>query len=170
MITKIKNGKLITESLVDYTKRNVKDQYASIDEFLTAWNDADRKQVIVDELEKRGVFFDDLSDEIGKDLDPFDMILHIVFDQPPLTRKERAENVRKRNYFTKYGEKAAEILDVLLTKYADSGLDDLENIDVLKVDPIKQYGTQVYIVNTIFGGINKFKEAIKELEAAIYAA
>ena len=98
------------------------------------------------------------------------MILHIVFDQPPLTRKERAENVRKRNYFTKYGEKAAEILDVLLTKYADSGLDDLENIDVLKVDPIKQYGTQVYIVNTIFGGINKFKEAIKELEAAIYAA
>ena len=165
-----KNGKLITESLVDYTKRNVKDQYASIDEFLTAWNDADRKQVIVDELEKRGVFFDDLSDEIGKDLDPFDMILHIVFDQPPLTRKERAENVRKRNYFTKYGEKAAEILDVLLTKYADSGLDDLENIDVLKVDPIKQYGTQVYIVNTIFGGINKFKEAIKELEAAIYAA
>ena len=165
-----KSGKLITESLMDYTKRNVKDQYASIDEFLTAWNDADRKQVIVDELEKRGVFFDDLSDEIGKDLDPFDMILHIVFDQPPLTRKERAENVRKRNYFTKYGEKAAEILDVLLTKYADSGLDDLENIDVLKVDPIKQYGTQVYIVNTIFGGINKFKEAIKELEAAIYAA
>ena len=161
---------MITESLVDYTKRNVKDQYASIDEFLTAWNDADRKQVIVDELEKRGVFFDDLSDEISKDLDPFDMILHIVFDQPPLTRKERAENVRKRNYFTKYGEKAAEILDVLLTKYADSGLDDLENIDVLKVDPIKQYGTQVYIVNTIFGGINKFKEAIKELEAAIYAA
>ena len=155
---------------MDYTKRNVKDQYASIDAFLTAWNDADRKQVIVDELEKRGVFFDDLSDEIGKDLDPFDMILHIVFDQPPLTRKERAENVRKRNYFTKYGEKAAEILDVLLTKYADSGLDDLENIDVLKVDPIKQYGTQVYIVNTIFGGINKFKEAIKELEAAIYAA
>lgn len=165
-----KNGKLITESLVDYTKRNVKDQYASIDEFLTAWNDADRKQVIVDELEKRGVFFDDLSDEIGKDLDPFDVILHIVFDQPPLTRKERAENVRKRNYFTKYGAKAAEILDFLLTKYADSGLDDLENIDVLKVDPIKQYGTQVYIVNTIFGGINKFKEAIKELEAAIYAA
>ena len=141
-----------------------------MEEFLNAWSDAERKQTIVEELEKRGVFFDDLCDEVGKDLDPFDMILHIVFDQPPLTRKERAENVRKRNYFTKYGEKAAEILDVLLTKYADSGLDDLENIDVLKVDPIKQYGTQVYIVNTIFGGINKFNEAIKELEAAIYAA
>ena len=165
-----KNGNLITESLIDYTKRNVKNQYASLDDFLSAWNDAEKKQAIVEELEKRGVFFDDLCDEIGKDLDPFDLILHIVFDQPPLTRKERAEHVRKRNYFTKYGEKAAEILDVLLTKYADSGLDDLENVDVLKVDPIKQYGTQVYIINTIFGGIAKYREAIKELEAAIYAA
>ena len=165
-----KNGKLITESLIDYTKRNVLNQYASLNDFLSAWNDADRKQVVVEELEKHGVFFNDLCDEIGKDLDPFDMILHIVFDQPPLTRKERAENVRKRNYFTKYGEKAAEILEALLTKYADSGLDDLENVDVLKVDPIKQYGTQVYIINTIFGGIAKYREAIKELEEAIYAA
>jgi len=165
-----KDGKLITESLIDYTKRNVRNQYASLDDFLSAWNDADRKQAVVEEMEKRGVFFDDLCDEIGKDLDPFDLILHIVFDQPPLTRKERAENVRKRNYFTKYGEKAAEILDALLTKYTDSGLDDLENVDVLKVDPIKQYGTQVYIINTIFGGITKYREAIKELESAIYAA
>ena len=165
-----KDGNLITESLIDYTKRNVRNQYASMDEFLNAWSDAERKQPIVEELEKRGVFFDDLCDEVGKDLDPFDMILHIVFDQPPLTRKERAENVRKRNYFTKYGKQAAEILDALLTKYADSGLTDLENVDVLKVVPIKQYGTQVYIVNTIFGGIAKFREAIKELEAAIYAA
>lgn len=165
-----KDGNLITESLIDYTKRNVRNQYASMDEFLNAWSDAERKQTIVEELEKRGVFFDDLCDEVGKNLDPFDMILHIVFDQPPLTRKERAENVRKRNYFTKYGKQAAEILDELLTKYADSGLDDLENVDVLKVDPIKQYGTQVYIVNTIFGGIAKFRDAIKELEAAIYAA
>ena len=165
-----KDGNLITESLIDYTKHNVRNQYASMNDFLTAWSDADRKQTIVDELEKRGVFFDDLCDEVGKNLDPFDMILHIVFDQPPLTRKERAENVRKRNYFTKYGKQAAEILDALLTKYADSGLSDLENVDVLKVDPIKQYGTQVYIVNNIFGGIAKFHEAIKELEAAIYAA
>lgn len=161
---------MITESLIDYTKRNVRNQYASMEEFLNAWSDAERKQTIVEELEKRGVFFDALCDELGKDLDPFDMILHIVFDQPPLTRKERAENVRKRNYFTKYGKQAAEILDALLAKYADSGLTDLENVDVLKVDPIKQYGTQVYIVNTIFGGIAKFREAIKELEAAIYAA
>ena len=165
-----KNGNLITESLIDYTKRNVRNQYASLDEFLSAWNDADRKQIVVEELEKRGVFFDDLCDEIGKGLDPFDLILHIVFDQPPLTRKERAEHVRKRNYFTKYGEKAAEIFDALLTKYADSGLTDLENVDVLKVDPLKKYGTQVYIINTIFGGIAKYRQAIKELETAIYAA
>ena len=165
-----KDGHLITERLIDYTKRNVLNQYAEMNDFLAAWNAADRKQAIIDELEKHGVFFDDLCDEVGKDLDPFDMILHIVFDQPPLTRKERAENVRKHNYFTKYGKQAAEILDALLTKYADSGLSDLENVDVLKVDPIKQYGTQVYIVNTIFGGIAKFREAIRELEAEIYAA
>ena len=164
------NGNLITERLVDYTKRSVLSQYAEMDDFLNAWNEADRKQAIVDELEKRGVFFDDLCDEVGKDLDPFDLILHIVFDQPPLTRKERAENVRKRNYFTKYGKQAAEILEALLTKYADNGLPDLENVDVLKVDPIKQYGTQIYIVNNIFGGIQKFRQAIKELEAEIYAA
>lgn len=165
-----KNGKLITESLVDYTKKNVQNRFSSLNEFLTAWNDAEKKQVIVEEFEQRGISFNDLCEEIGKDLDPFDLILHIVFDQAPLTRKERAEHVRKRNYFTKYGEKAAEILDALLTKYADSGLDDLENVDVLKVDPIKQYGTQVYIINNIFGGIAKYHEAIKELEAAIYAA
>ena len=165
-----KNGHLITERLIDYTKRNVLSQFAEMNDFLAAWNAADRKQAIVDELEKHGVFFDDLCDEVGKDLDPFDLILHIVFDQPPLTRKERAENVRKRNYFTKYGKQAAEILDALLTKYADSGLTDLENVDVLKVDPIKQYGTQVYIVNNIFGGIAKFRETIRELEAEIYAA
>ena len=164
------NGNLITERLVDYTKRSVLSQYAEMDDFLNAWNEADRKQAIVNELEKRGVFFDDLCDEVGKDLDPFDLILHIVFDQPPLTRKERAENVRKHNYFTKYGKQAAEILDALLTKYADNGLSDLENVDVLKVDPIKQYGTQIYIVNNIFGGIQKFRQAIKELEAEIYAA
>lgn len=165
-----KNGNLITESLIDYTKRNVRSEYASLNDFLTAWHSAERKQVIVDELEKRGVFFDDLCDAVGKDLDPFDLILHIVFDQPPLTRKERADNVRKHNYFTKYGQQAAEILEAMLSKYADSGLPDLENVDVLKVDPIKQYGTQVYIVNKIFGGIDKFRQAVKELEAEIYAA
>ena len=165
-----KNGKLVTESLIDYARRNVVSQYASLDDFLTAWNEAERKEAIVEELQKRGVFFDELSEAVGKDLDPFDLILHLVFDKPPLTRKERAENVRKRNYFAKYGEKAAEILDALLTKYSDVGISELENVDVLSVDPISQYGTPIYIVNTIFGGISKYNEAIRELEKAIYAA
>ncbi len=164
------NGRLTTESLIDYTRRNVLQQYASLDDFLAAWNAAERKQTIIDEFESRGVYFDDLCDTIKLDLDPFDLILHLVFDKPPLTRKERAEKVRKRNYFTKYGEKVAEILDLILSKYSDSGLADLENVDILKVDPIKQYGTQVYIVNTIFGGIANFNQAIHELETAIYTA
>ena len=165
-----RDGKLITESLIDYTKKNVLNQYATLDDFLSAWGAAERKEVIIKEMEEHGILFSELCEQINQDLDPFDLICHIVFDQPPLTRRERANNVRKRNYFTKYGEKAAEILDALLTKYADSGLPDLENVDVLKVDPIKQYGTQVYIVNTIFGGIAKFRQAIKDLETAIYAA
>lgn len=165
-----RDGKLITESLIDYTKKNVLNQYATLDDFLSAWGAAERKEVIIREMEEHGILFSELCEQINQDLDPFDLICHIVFDQPPLTRRERVNNVRKRNYFTKYGEKAAEILDALLTKYADSGLSDLENVDVLKVDPIKQYGTQVYIVNTIFGGIAKFRQAIKDLEAAIYAA
>jgi type I restriction enzyme R subunit len=163
-----KSGKLITESLIDYTKRSVHNQYASVDDFLSAWNDAERKQAVVGELEAHGVIFDALYEDVGRDLDPFDLILHVVFDQPPLTRKERAENVRKRNYFTKYGEQAAKILDALLSKYADAGLSNLENVDILKVDPIKKYGTQVYIVNTIFGGIENFRNAVRELENAIY--
>ena len=164
------NGNLITESYVDYTKRNVRSQYASMNDFVNAWNAADKKQAIIEEMEKRGIFFDDLCDAVGKDLDPFDLILHVVFDQPPLTRKERVDNVRKRNYFTKYGKQAQEILEALLTKYADAGILDVEDVDILKVDPIRQYGTQVYIVNRIFGGIKKYNEALQELKAALYAA
>ena len=165
-----KDGKLITESLVDYTKKSVLSEYSSIDNFVNAWNEADRKQVIVEELEKRGVFFDDLKDIIGKkDLDPFDVILHIVYDKPALTRRERANNVKKRNYFTKYGEKAQAILDLILTKYCDSGLEDLENVDILKLDPIKQFGTQIYIINSIFGGIENYQNAIREMKNCLYA-
>ena len=165
-----KNGRLTTESLVDYSKRNLRDRYASLDAFLSVWTAAERKQAVVDELEARGISFADLCEEIGKDLDPFDLILHIAFDRPPLTRRERAEHVRKRNYFAKYGGTAAEILDALLVKYADGGLADLENVDVLKVDPLARYGTPVHIVNAVFGGIDAYRRAIRELEAAIYAA
>lgn len=165
-----KNGKLITESLTDYTRRNVRDQYATLDDFLSAWSAADRKQAILDELAKQGVLIEELQEQIGQEFDPFDLLCHVAFDMPPLTRRERANNVRKRNYFAKYGEQAQAVLDALLDKYADAGVSDLENMDVLKVEPISSFGNPVYIVNRIFKGKKDFERAVRELEAALYAA
>src|SRR5208283_1822849 len=114
------DGKLITESLKDYTRKTVHKAYASLSAFLTAWNDSERKQVIIDELSSQGVFLDELAEQVGRDFDAFDLICHVAFDQAPLTRRERAERVRKRNVFGKYGEKARAVLDALLDKYADA--------------------------------------------------
>lgn len=165
-----KNGKLITESLTDYTKRNVLSKYATLHDFLHVWNSAERKQAILDELAEQGVLIEELQEQIGHEFDPFDLLCHIAFDQPPLTRRERANKVKKRNYFAKYGEKAAAVLDALLDKYADSGISNIESLDVLKVNPIREFGTPQYIVNKIFGGKDKFKQAIRELEQELYVA
>jgi type I restriction enzyme R subunit len=165
-----KNGKLITESLTDYTKRNVLSKYATLHDFLHVWNSAERKQAILDELAEQGVLIEELQDQIGHEFDPFDLLCHIAFDQPPLTRRERANKVKKRNYFAKYGEKAAAVLDALLDKYADSGISNIESLDVLKVNPIREFGTPQFIVNKIFGGKEKFKQAIRELEQELYVA
>ena len=164
------NGKLVTENFIDYTCNKIKNSYSTLKDFLTAWNSAERKKIIIDELEKQAISFDELGKIVGKDLDPFDLILHLVFEQPPLTRRERAANVRKRNYFSKYSKQAAEILNILLDKYSETGIDDLENLDVLKVNPINQYGTQIYIINKIFGGKAKYLAVIRDLEREIYAA
>ncbi|MGE5613558.1 MAG: EcoAI/FtnUII family type I restriction enzme subunit R [Bacillota bacterium] len=144
-----KNGKLITESLTDYTKRNVLSKYATLHDFLRVWNSAERKQVILDELAEQGVLIEELQEQIGREFDPFDLLCHIAFDQPPLTRRERANKVKKRNYFAKYGEKAAAVLDALLDKYADSGISNIESLDVLKVNPIREFGTPQFIVSTL---------------------
>ncbi|MFL0194856.1 EcoAI/FtnUII family type I restriction enzme subunit R [Clostridium sp. WILCCON 0269] len=164
-----KDGKLITETLVDYTRKNVKKEFKSLGDFLNRWKEADRKEVIVAELEKNGVLFDELKDEVGKDLDPFDLICHVAFDTPPLTRKERANNVKKRNYFTKYGESAREVLEALLNKYADEGLENLESMEILKIPDFKKYGSPLEIVKK-FGGKDNYLNAIKELEKEIYTA
>ena len=164
-----KNGKLITETLVSYTRKNIKNEFKTLDEFLRKWNEADRKEAIIKELEERGVFFEELKDEVGKDLDPFDLICHIAFDMPPLTRRERANNVKKRNYFTKYGENAREVLEALLEKYADEGIENLENLEILKVPDFKKFGSPIEIVKR-FGGKKKYLEAIKELQKEIYTA
>jgi type I restriction enzyme R subunit len=161
------NGKLITESLKDYSRKMVRRAYSSLDEFLTVWNDAERKQVILEELAARGVFLDELAEQVGRDYDPFDLICHVAFDQPPLTRKERAEKVKKRNVFAKHGDKARAVLDALLQKYADSGITSVESLEILKVDPISAFGTPVEIVR-LFGGKPGYLAAIHELENALY--
>ncbi|MBE6094735.1 MAG: DEAD/DEAH box helicase [Schwartzia succinivorans] len=165
-----KDGKLVSEDLMDFTRSKVKTAYASMNDFLTAWNAADRKQAIIGEMEKQGVLFGELRNITGKDLDPFDMILHIVFDQPPLTRRERAEKVRKRNYFAKYGKQAAAVLDALLDKYAETGIAEMENLDTLKVEPLKRYGTPLQILNDIFKGKDNYLAAIRDLANELYVA
>lgn len=163
------SGKLITESLVDFTKKNIKKEYSSLNDFLQRWNNAEKKTAIIDELEQKGVFFDELKEEVSKDLDPFDLICHVAFDMPPLTRRERANNVKKRGYFGKYSETARQVLETLLEKYADEGLANLESLEVLKVPDVAKFGTPVEILKH-FGNKKKFMEAIAELENELYVA
>ncbi|HRB14895.1 MAG TPA: DEAD/DEAH box helicase family protein [Nitrospira sp.] len=160
-------GKLITESLKDYTRKTVRNAYASLDAFLNAWKNADRKQAIVEELSSRGVFLEELAEQVGLGFDAFDLICHVSFDQFPLTRRERAENVRKGNVFAKYGEKTRAVLDALLEKYADGGIKSVESLEILKVDPLTHFGTPVEIVK-LFGGRSDYLAAIRELETALY--
>ena len=162
------NGKLITESLKDYSKKNILSEHKSLDDFLKAWTNAEKKQAIINELESRGVIFEELEKEIGKDLDPFDLVCHLAFGKPPLTRKERADNVKKRNYFAKYEGKAREVIDALIEKYADAGITAIDSIDDLQVSPFPKFGTPYEIVNIIFGGREKYLSAIKEIETSIY--
>ena len=164
------DGKLITESLDDYTRKNVTRQYATLNAFLNSWTKAEQKTVILEELEEQGVLFDALQEQVGKDYDPFDLICHVVFGQPPLSRRDRAAKVRKANYFTKYGEQARKVLDALLSKYSDGGIADIESMEVLRVDPFIKFGTPVEIVNTIFGGSVNYMEAIRRLEKCLYTA
>ncbi len=161
------NGKLITESLKDYSRKTVLKDFASLNNFLTVWNDAERKQAILEELAEKGVFLDELAELVGRDYDAFDLICHIAFDQPPLTRRERAEQVKKRNIFGKYGHEARSVLNALLDKYADSGLKSVESLEVLRVAPLTTFGTPVEIVR-LFGGRQGYLTAIRELEAALY--
>ena len=161
------NGKIITESLKDYTKKNVLNQFHTLDEFLNKWNNAQKKEAIIKELEEQGIFFDALKEEVGKDFDPFDLICHIAYDAKPLTRKERAMQVKKRNYFTKYGEKARKVLEALLDKYADDGLLTIESTEVLKLNPLNQLGTPLELIKA-FGSKQKYLQALQELENELY--
>lgn len=163
------NGKLITESLKDYTRKAIAKDFASLDDFLKCWSSADKKQAIVDELAQEGIFFEALADEIGRDCDPFDLLCHIVWDRQPLTRKERAERVKKRNYFTEYGEQAKRVLDALLDKYADAGVAQIEENQVLTIAPFSQMGTPIEIARA-FGGLDGYQRAVRELKRSLYSA
>ncbi|HEY9721462.1 MAG TPA: DEAD/DEAH box helicase family protein [Oscillatoriaceae cyanobacterium] len=161
------HGKLVTESLRDYSKKTLREHYASLDEFLRRWNAAERKQVILDELESEGLPLAPLAEEVGKDLDPFDLICHVAYDQPPQTRRERAAKVRKQDVFTKYGDQARAVLEGLLQKYQDEGVLDLDDPRILKVPPFDSMGTAVELLRP-FGGKPGFEQAVHALQNALY--
>jgi type I restriction enzyme, R subunit len=163
------NGKLITGSLKDYTRQKVREKYQTLHDFLTKWNTSHKKQVIIEELTEQGIVLENLKDAIGKEMDIFDMICHTAFDQPPLTRAERAKQVKKRDVFSKYGEQARNVLDALLDKYADEGIENIEDIKVLKVNPFDQFGTPTEIIQ-LFGGKPKYLQALAQLEIELYKA
>lgn len=161
------SGNLIIESMKEYTKKGLLKKYHSLDEFLTTWNSAEKKKTIIEELENHGIILENLKEEVKKELDVFDLICHIAWDMPALTRRERAEQVKKRNYFTKYGEKARDVLNALLDKYAKEGIENIEELSVLKVEPLNDFGTPIEIIN-LFGSREKYLEAIKELSQELY--
>ena len=160
-------GKLITESLRDYTRINVVRQYDSLDKFLQAWSDADRKAALIEALEAEGVMFDALADEIGRELDPFDLLLYVAYNHPPLTRRERANRVKKRNVFAKYGATARRVIEALIDKYADEGVQTIESMEVLRVPPLDALGTPTELVKS-FGGRTQYDAALRALEQELY--
>lgn len=162
------DGQMVTESYRDYSRKNIRKEFASLDDFLQKWSSTKKKAAIIDELAEYGIELPKLAQEVGKDYGDFDLICHIAFDQPPLTRSERANNVKKRNYFAQYGEQARAVLEALLEKYADEGVTSIENNNVLKLDPFRALGTPVEIINGVFGGKAKYEQAVMALEDELF--
>ncbi|NOT12982.1 MAG: DEAD/DEAH box helicase family protein [Methylococcaceae bacterium] len=162
------NGKLVTESLRDYSRKAIRRHFTSLDKFLRRWKSTERKEAIIEELSEEGLFLEPLMEEVGKDLDPFDLICHIAFDQPPLTRRERANNVKKRDVFSKYGLQARAVLEALLAKYQDEGIvTGLDNVKILEIHPFNTMGTPVQLIKE-FGSRASFENAVHELQSALY--
>ena len=161
------DGRLITESIKDFTRKTVLQEFASLNVFLKKWSEAEQKQEILRELEEQGIMLEALAEEVGKDFDSFDLLCHVAFDQPPLSRRERTEEVRKRDYFTRYGEQVGEVLDALLNKYADEGIENIEDINVLKIQPIDKLGTPTEIIKR-FGSRQAYFQAVREMTTELY--
>ena len=162
------DGTLITESYRDFTRKKITTEFTSLDDFLRRWNTEKKKQAIIELLEEQGVILENVAELVGKDYSAFDLICHIAYDQPPLTRKERANNVKKRNYFTKYGEQARTVLTALLDKYADKDIESIEDPKVLKLKPFSDIGTPIEIINDVFGGKDQYEHALFELEQELF--
>jgi type I site-specific restriction endonuclease len=162
-----KDGELTTESLKDYTRRTVSEAYQSLDAFLKQWNGVERKEAIAEELRAHGVILEALEELVGKEYDLFDLICHVAFDRPPLTRRERVAQVRKRDVFTQYGDVARSVLAALLDKYADQGVMSIENTQIFQLDPFAQLGTPVELVRS-FGGKQQYQAAVRELGRLLY--
>lgn len=162
------DGNLITEFYREFARKQITSEYASLDEFIRKWQASDRKKAIIDELEEYGIVLSNLAEEVGRDFGDFDLLCHIAYGQPPLTRRERAEKVKKRNYFGKYGDKARAVLSALLDKYADEGITTIEEAKVLRLKPFVEIGTPLEIINGTFGGKAKYERALRELEDQIY--
>ncbi|KJS38439.1 MAG: restriction endonuclease [Rhodospirillaceae bacterium BRH_c57] len=160
-------GKLVTESLRDFTRKTLRARFTSLEDFLKRWKGTERKQAILDEVESEGLSLDVVAEDVGRDLDPFDLICHIAFDRPPLTRRERADNVRKRDVFTKYGTQARAVLEALLEKYQDEGVTNLDDFAILRVPPFDRMGTLMEL-SKAFGGPEGFAHTVHELQAALY--
>lgn len=164
-----KDGKLITESIKDYSKKNILNEFATLDIFLNRWNSEERKEAIIEELKEQGVLLDALREEIGNpDIDDFDLICHIAYDKKPLTKAERANNVKKRGYLYQYSEMAQHVLEKLLERYMNEGINDLEDTKILELEEFKEFGSPLKIVK-FFGNKRKYLEAVKELEHQLYA-
>jgi len=163
------DGKLITESLIDYSKKNVLGQYATLNDFIQAWSDADRKSAIIEELEKKGVFLDEirLSEKNLTDIDDFDLLLQLAYGQKPLTKAERVNNVKKRGYLYQYSDEAREVLEILLDKYKDSGIENIEDLSVLKLPDFDKFKGITYVIRN-FGGRQQYQNAVKELTRELY--
>ncbi|WP_263322455.1 DEAD/DEAH box helicase family protein [Endozoicomonas sp. Mp262] len=166
------NNELVTTSLHDHTHKKVKEQYTSLNDFLRQWSGAKQKQAIIDELTEQGVFWPELQamvkDKQGTEMDPFDLVCHIVFDQPALTRKERADQVKKRDYFTRYEGQARKVLEALLDKYSDNGIEPIEDVKILTLAPFSTIGSPMELIQA-FGGKQKYQQAVQSLEQEIYA-
>jgi len=168
------DGKLITEDYRVLLKADIQKalqaEFGSLTDFLRRWNQAERKQAVLESLADHGVPFDILQQAVpnGRELDAFDLVAHVAFNQKPLTRRERANNVKKRDAFGKYGDQARAVLEALLEKFADHGVQDIEDAKVLELPPFDQFGSKTQIRRGIFGGIDQYTQAIHELEQALY--